>query len=63
MRIELPSAAWTETLLRVEEDAHTLTVAGLAPIDPLAVAWTGEPAPALRVEVPAGEPVTTTLTL
>lgn len=61
MRIELPSASWAETLLRGEDDAHTLTVDMLAG-DPFVVARLGEAAATLHVEVPQSEPVTVTIT-
>ena len=62
MRIELPSGYWDTTALRVDDDAHTLTLAPQA--EERLVAWySADAAPTLRAEVPATEPVTLTLTL
>lgn len=62
MRIELPPASWADTVLRPEDDAHTLTVA--APASPDWVHWQlpADPARASRTEVAAGEPVPLTIT-
>lgn len=62
MRIELPTASWAETLLRAEEDAHTLTVADMLASDPFTVARLGEAVATLHAEVPESEPVTVTIT-
>lgn len=62
MRIELPSNTWADTLLRAEDDAHTLTIAAAPANDWHAGFWGEQPAPLLRTEVAASEPVTVTLT-
>ena len=63
MRIELPSASWADTVLRAEDDAHTLTVAAQSPLaDWSAGIPFGEQALSVRTEVAAGEPVELTLT-
>lgn len=62
MRIELPSASWTDTMLRAEDDAHTLTVAPQQPADWFG-GWLTETGFALRTEVADVEPRTVTLTL
>lgn len=62
MRIELPSGSWDPTALRVDDDAHTLTLAPQAQERP--VPWDStEPARTLRVEVAPAAPVSLTLTL
>ena len=63
MRIELPTATWADTANRVEDDAHTLT---LAPT-PLP-GWVEGPlvpdsGPTLHVKVPDTEPVVLSITL
>lgn len=62
MRIELPSTTWADTLHRLEDDAHTLTVSTQPAHDWSGVPWTAEPQPLLRVHVAAGEPLVLTLT-
>lgn len=62
MRIELPPASWADTAPRTEDDAHTLTVAGQTAVDWAQWQWPADPALAIRVEVPASEPETLTLT-
>ena len=61
MRIELPSASWADTLLRAEDDAHTLTVAA-QPTPDWFGGWMAEVGATLRTEVTAAEPPTATLT-
>jgi len=61
MRIELPSASWADTLLRAEDDAHTLTVAAQPAADWFG-GWMAEGSQALRTEVALTEPRTVTLT-
>jgi hypothetical protein len=64
MRIELPSASWADTLLRAEDDAHTMTIAAHQPTaDWLGGSWLAETALVLRTEVAADEPQVLTLTL
>ena len=63
MRIELPTATWADAANRVEDDAHTLT---LAPT-PLP-GWVEGPllpdsGPTLHVEVPDTAPVVLSITL
>ena len=64
MRIELPSASWADAVHRAEDDAHTLTVAGLTSSDwaPLQLLPEGQVALAVRTEVEAPPPVALTLT-
>ena len=62
MRIELPPATWADATPRVDDDAHTLTLAAQP-----APEWAlphGEPDAALRLrmEVAPTTPVTVTLT-
>ena len=62
MRIELPSASWTDALQRVDDDAHTLTLAPEAakPWDtPLPA---GQGGGSLRADVGDSDPLTLTLT-
>ena len=62
MRIELPSGSWDPAALRVDDDAHTLTLAP-SPQDGL-VAWdNAQPAHPLRVEIAAAPAQPLTLTL
>jgi len=61
MRIELPLPSWAETTQRIDDDAHTLTVA------PVVMEWTpwqwgSDPAPTLRTQVEAAPSMTVTLT-
>ena len=62
MRIELPPSSWPDSVQRGEDDAHTLTMA--APAQATWVRWAlpADAAAGVRVEVPASEPVTLTLT-
>jgi hypothetical protein len=62
MRIELPLPSWAETTLRVDDDAHTLTMAP-SPLDWAPWQWGSDPAPILRLQVEAAPAVTLTLTL
>ena len=61
MRIELPLPSWAETTLRVDDDAHTLTVAP-APME-WPWQWGSEPAATQETKVLAAAPVVLTLTL
>lgn len=61
MRIELPLPSWADTTLRVDDDAHTLTVAP-APVEWTPWQWGSDPAPTLRTHVAAAPTVTVTLT-
>lgn len=65
MRIELPSASWTDTVLRPEDDAHTLTVALQSASDwaPLDLLTQADRDLAVRTEVARVETVQLTLTL
>ena len=65
MRIELPSASWTDTVLRPEDDAHTLTVALQSASDwaPLELLAQADRELAVRTEVVRAEPIQLTLTL
>jgi len=63
MRIEMPAASWAETVLRAEDDAHTLTVAAQPMTDWSAGVPLAEPLLAVRMEVALWEPVVLTLTL
>jgi hypothetical protein len=63
MRIELPSATWADAANRVEDDAHTLTLAP-APLP----GWVDgtplpEPGLTLHVRVPDTDPVVLSITL
>jgi hypothetical protein len=62
MRIELPSGSWDPAALRVDDDAHTLTLAP-NPQDRLVAGDSAQPAQALRVEVAPSAPQVLTLTL
>jgi hypothetical protein len=62
MRIELPTASWTDTLHRAEDDAHTLTVAVLPALDWFAGAWSYECDRTHCIEVARAEPAPVTLT-
>ena len=65
MRIELPTASWTDTVQRADEDAHTLTLSALPALPaPTFVqgAFGADPALTVRTEVSAFEPVVVTLT-
>lgn len=64
MRIELPSASWTDTVLRAEDDAHTLTVAMQSASDwaPLDLLGHVDPATSVRTAVARTEPQQLTLT-
>jgi hypothetical protein len=61
MRIELPLPSWADTTPRVDDDAHTLTVA-TAPLEWTPWQWGSDPAPTLRLQVEAAAPLTVTLT-
>ena len=61
MRIELPLPSWAETVARIDDDAHTLTVATL-PMEWTPWQWGNDPAPTLRTQVDAALPVALTLT-
>jgi hypothetical protein len=60
MRIELPLPSWADTTPRVDDDAHTLTVAA-APMEWAPWQWGSDPAPTLRLQVEAAPAVTITL--
>ncbi|HEX2547965.1 MAG TPA: hypothetical protein VHL79_23980 [Ramlibacter sp.] len=62
MRIELPSASWADTLLRAEDDAHTLTVAA-QPASDWFGGWMADAPLTVRTEVERGDPQEITLTL
>jgi hypothetical protein len=64
MRIELPSASWSDTAPRAEDDAHTLTVALQSASDwaPLELLPAVDAALAMRTEVARSEPLQLTLT-
>ena len=63
MRIELPSGSWDTTALRVDDDAHTLTLAR-EPEEPRRVSFAAaEPGPTLRARVTDVAPASLTLTL
>jgi hypothetical protein len=63
MRIELPTASWTDPVHRAEDDAHTMTVAALPALDWFAGAWSADCGLTQRFEVAAAEPQVLTLTL
>ena len=62
MRIELPSASWADTVLRAEDDAHTLTVAGQSASDWAPLELLPEPDGAVHTAVTRAEAVALTLT-
>ena len=61
MRIELPLPSWADTTQRVDDDAHTLTVAPAA-LEWSPWQWGSDPAPTLRMQVEAPPQVAITLT-
>jgi len=61
MRIELPLPSWADTMPRVDDDAHTLTMAP-APMEWAPWQWGSDPAPTLRLQIEAAPKVTVTLT-
>ena len=62
MRIELPLPSWADTAPRIDDDAHTLTVAS-STVEWTPWQWGGDPAPTLRTQVLAAPRVALTLTL
>jgi hypothetical protein len=63
MRIELPTATWADTAHRVDDDAHTLTLAPQAMPGWEHGALLPDPEPTVRVSVPGTEPVVLSITL
>jgi len=65
MRIELPNASWADTVLRPDDDAHTLTVAAQSASDwaPLQLLPEPQSGPATRTQVEAVLPLVLTITL
>ena len=62
MRIELPPGSWADTAQRVEDDAHTLTVAAHVAADWTQWQWATASEQTLRIEVPADQPLRLTIT-
>jgi hypothetical protein len=62
MRIELPPGSWADTAQRVEDDAHTLTVAAHVAADWVQWQWPANSDQTLRIEVPADQPRRLTIT-
>jgi hypothetical protein len=58
----MPRSTWADTVQRAEDDAHTLTMAAQAQAAWVPWPLPAETGPAVRVEVPDGEPVFFTLT-
>jgi hypothetical protein len=63
MRIELPTATWADTAHRVDDDAHTLTLAPQTTPAWVHGALLPEPEATLHVRVPDVEPVVLSITL
>jgi hypothetical protein len=63
MRIELPIATWADTAHRVDEDAHTLTLAPQSMPGWVHGALLPDPTSTVRVTVPDTEPVVLSITL
>ena len=64
MRIELPNASWAQAAPRVEDDAHTLTVAGQSPSEwaPLELLPAEDRTLAVHTEVTSSDPLVLTIT-
>jgi len=63
MQIELPSGSWDSTALRVDDDAHTLTLAAQPEAERLVSFSGADPAATLRAAVTEVAPAPLTLTL
>jgi hypothetical protein len=62
MRIELPSLTWADAAQRVDDDAHTLTLAPATAPGWVPGGLLADPVTALRTEVPGSAPQAVTLT-
>jgi hypothetical protein len=63
MRIELPTATWADTAHRVDDDAHTLTLAPESIPGWVHGSLLPDLAPTVHVSVPETEPVVLSITL